>query len=108
MAIVAGNYKINLFGPDGKLIFYLNNVPVKFSVDNVFDIDLAKQKAAAAKESGMTEEQRKAMEKAKKENEKIKGINALLLQATRKRRTASRMTPSPPWSRPLRRIRLTM
>ena len=81
IGIVAGNYKINLIGPDGKLIFYLNNVPIKLAVDNVFDIDLAKQRAAAAKESGMTEEQRKAIEKTKKENEKIKGINALLLQA---------------------------
>ena len=82
IGILPGNYKINLIGPDGKLIFYLNNVAVKLAVDNVYDIDLAKQRAAAAKESGLTEEQRQSQsKKTKKENEKIKGINALLLQA---------------------------
>jgi tetratricopeptide (TPR) repeat protein len=81
IGVLAGTYKISLLGPDGKLIFFLNNVPIRLSVDNVFDIDLAQQKAAAAKESGVSEEQRKAYEKARKDNEKIKGINALLLQA---------------------------
>lgn len=73
-----GTYKINLIGPDGKLIFFLNNVPVRLAVDNVYDIDLAKEAASA---SGLTEEQRKANEKAQKANEKIKNINTLLLQA---------------------------
>lgn len=81
IGVIPGNYKISLLGPDGKLIFFLNNVPVRLSAENVFDIDLAQQKTAAAKESGVSEEQRKAYEKARKENEKIKGINALLLQA---------------------------
>jgi tetratricopeptide (TPR) repeat protein len=81
IALLPGNYKINLLGSDGKLIFFLNNVPVRLAVENVYDIDLAQQKAAAAKESGLTEEQRQKNEKIKKENEKIKGINALLIQA---------------------------
>ena len=53
----------------------------RLAVENVYDIDLAQQRAAAAKESGLTEEQRQKNEKIKKENEKIKGINALLIQA---------------------------
>jgi len=81
MAAPPGTYKINLLGSDGKSIFYLNNVKMGLGADNVYDIDLAKQKALAAKESGVTEEQRKAIEKAKKDNEKIKGLNALLTQA---------------------------
>jgi tetratricopeptide (TPR) repeat protein len=77
IAATPGNYKINLLGPDGKLIYFLNNVPVRLAIDNIYDIDLSK----AVKESGISEEQRKAYEKAKKDNEKIKGINALLVQA---------------------------
>jgi len=82
IAAVAGNYNINLFAADGTKLGYLNNVLVKLYVDNTYDFDLALQKKEAAKESGVTEEQLKAQEKAKKNNEKIKGLNALLLQAT--------------------------
>jgi tetratricopeptide (TPR) repeat protein len=81
MAGTSGLYKISLFGPDGKLLFFMDKVPVKLAVDNVYDFDLAKQKVAAAKESGVSEEQLKAQEAAKKNNEKIKGLNALLVQA---------------------------
>lgn len=81
IALSSGNYRINLLGSDGKLIFYLNNVPVRAAVENVYDIDLAQERAAAAKESGLSEAQRQKNEKIKKENEKIKGLNALLMQA---------------------------
>jgi tetratricopeptide (TPR) repeat protein len=82
MGIPTGNYKINLIGADGTLLFYFNNALMKLGGDNTYDIDLAKEKAAAAKASGMTDAQRKEMEKTKKDNEKIKGLNALLIQAT--------------------------
>jgi tetratricopeptide (TPR) repeat protein len=81
-----GIYKISLFGPDGKLIFSLDGVPVNLAVDNVYDFDLAKQRREAAKEVGLTEEQVKANEAAKKENDKIKGINAMLALAVEQKR----------------------
>lgn len=81
MGILAGNYKISLNAADGTLLWYINNVPVRPGGENVYDFDLAKEKAAAAKASGVTEEQRKAAEKAKRDNEKIKGLNVLLKQA---------------------------
>ena len=56
-------------------MFYVNNAPVKLSAENVYDFDLSKQTP------GVSEEQRKATEAAKKTNEKIKNLNALLLQA---------------------------
>jgi tetratricopeptide (TPR) repeat protein len=79
-----GLYKISLFGPDGKPIFFINNVPVKLAVDNVYDFDVAKLRAQAA--SSVSEEQRKAIEKTKKENEKIMGLNALLTQAVQQKK----------------------
>jgi len=80
-----GIYKISLIGADGKLIFFLNNVPVNLATDNVYDFDVAKQRAEAEKQSGMTEEQRKANEKAKKDSDKIKGLNALLTLAAQQK-----------------------
>lgn len=77
MGVRGGTYKLTLYGPDGKMLFFMNNVPVRLAVDNVYDFDLSK----AEKESGMTEEQRNAREKALKNNEKIKGLNAMLQQA---------------------------
>jgi tetratricopeptide (TPR) repeat protein len=81
MGMPGGNYKISLVAPDGTVIFFLNNVPLRLAIENVYDIDLAKQTALAAKDSGVTEEQRKANEKAKKNNETIKNLNVLLAQA---------------------------
>jgi Flp pilus assembly protein TadD len=78
MSPTVGKYKINVLGPDGKVIFFMNNVSVISTTDNTFDVDISKE----LKNSGISEEQRKATEKVKKDNEKIKGLNALLLQAT--------------------------
>ena len=86
MGIPAGSYKINLIGGDGKLIFYLNKVSMASNGENVYDFDLAKENAAAAKASGVSDAQRKEMEKAKKDNEKIHGLNALLTQATQQKK----------------------
>jgi tetratricopeptide (TPR) repeat protein len=86
MGIAVGTYKINLLTPDGKIVFYLNNVPMAMGTENQYDIDMAKERAAQAKASGVTEEQRKANEKAKLDNEKIKGLNALLIQARQQKK----------------------
>jgi tetratricopeptide (TPR) repeat protein len=76
MGIPTGAYKINLLGPAGNIRFYLNNAMLRPGAENNFDLDLA-----AATTSGMTDAQRKEIEKARKDNEKIKGINVLLNQA---------------------------
>jgi tetratricopeptide (TPR) repeat protein len=86
MGIAAGTYKINLLAPDGKIVYYLNNVPMAMGTENEYNIDMAKERAAQAKASGVTEEQRKANEKAKLDNEKIKGLNALLIQARQQKK----------------------
>jgi tetratricopeptide (TPR) repeat protein len=81
MSATSGFYKLSLLNPDGSVRFFMDKVPVKLGVDNVYDFDLAKQRREAGKDAGLSEEQVKANEKAKKDNEKIKGLNALLLQA---------------------------
>jgi len=86
LGAISGTYKISLIGTDGSVIFFLNNAPLNPGAENIFDIDLAKQKAEAAKESGATAERFKEIEKAKKENEKIKNINALLTQAIQQKK----------------------
>ena len=64
LGATSGNYKISLIGADGSVIFFLNNATLKPGTENIFDIDLAKQKAEAAKESGATAERFKEIEKA--------------------------------------------
>lgn len=76
MGIRGGNYKLTLYGPDGKMLYYLNNAPLKLGEDNVYDFDLEK-----IARQGMTDEQRQAREKVLKANEKIKSLNAMLQQA---------------------------
>ena len=80
-----GNYKITLIDPQGKPLYVLTNVPVQAGGENVVDFDFAKLKAAAAKEPG-NEAQRKEAEKVNKENQKIKGLNALLQQAAQQKK----------------------
>jgi tetratricopeptide (TPR) repeat protein len=79
--VAAGSYKVSLIAPDGKPLFYFNNVAIKVAGELVVDFDLAKLHEETNKGSGLTEEQRKQNEQVKKDNEKIKGINALLQQA---------------------------
>lgn len=83
MGLTSSNsYKITIIAPDGKTtLWWVNGAPIRPDTENVYDFDLAKEKAAAAKASGVTEEQLKKNEEVKKSNEKIKGLNALLLQA---------------------------
>lgn len=86
MGLSSGNYKITLTGTDGKLIYFLNNAPMKLGADNIYDIDMAKEKVANAKASGVSEAQIKENERIAKSNEKIHGLNALLAQATQQRK----------------------
>lgn len=88
IGLVAGhNYKITLFGPDGTTpLWFVNKVPINVG-ENTYDFDLAKERAAAAKANGMSEEQIKKNEEIKKSNEKIKGLNTLLTQAREQKKT---------------------
>lgn len=81
MGVNPGRYKITLIGADGKPIWALNNIQVSLAKENIIDFDMAKERAAAAKAGGMSEEERKQIEAAQKENQKIKGLNAMLTQA---------------------------
>jgi tetratricopeptide (TPR) repeat protein len=81
LGLPPGHYNIRLIGTDGKLIFSLNGVPMNLDDDNIHDIDLSKEKTA-----GVSEEQRKANEKAKKESEKNHGLNLLLNQAAQQKK----------------------
>jgi tetratricopeptide (TPR) repeat protein len=81
MGLTGGKYKVSLIGADGQVIWFVNNAPIALGDENVVNFDLAKEKAEAAKASGVTDEQRKQYEAAVKEQGKIKNINALLTQA---------------------------
>jgi tetratricopeptide (TPR) repeat protein len=63
---------------DGQTIWQLNGLMVNLTGDNIVNFDMAKEKAAAAKASGISDEERKRMEAAQKENTKIKGLNEKL------------------------------
>ncbi len=82
----SGRYKITLIGSDGTQLLYLNNVSIQPGAENVYDFDFAKLRAEAAKQSSTSEAQRKEIEKLTKENEKIKGLNALLQQAAQQKK----------------------
>lgn len=77
IAVPPGSYNITLTSADGKAGASMNNVPVKVGTENVIDFDLAKLRAEAAKQAGAGA----SAEKVKKDNEKIKNLNALLQQA---------------------------
>jgi tetratricopeptide (TPR) repeat protein len=86
MGVPQGNYKITLTGADGKLIYFLNNAPMRLGIDNIYDIDMAKERVTNAKAAGISEAQIKENEKIAKANEKIHGLNALLAQATQQKK----------------------
>jgi tetratricopeptide (TPR) repeat protein len=82
LGMSTGSYKITLFGPDGKQLFFFSKVPVTLSVENnVFDFDLKKEAAKATAPGAMSEEQKKKLAEAQKENQKIGNLNAMLKQA---------------------------
>ena len=82
LGVGTGNYKITLYGPDGKQLFFFGKVPVTLSADsNVFDFDLKKEAARSQAPGQMSEEQKKKLAEAQKENQKIGNLNTMLKQA---------------------------
>jgi tetratricopeptide (TPR) repeat protein len=84
LGITPGKYKVTLFDPEGKQLFYMTGITV--SLDELDqDIDLKKEAAAQAAGQGMTPEQLKAQQeaqaKAQKENMTVKTLNEKLLAA---------------------------
>ena len=89
----AGNYKVSLLDSEGKVLLTYDNVPAKHSEETVVDFQLGKLNSQPGQPSGMTEAQRKQVEKVTKENqqinqenEKINAVNALLQQSTQQKK----------------------
>jgi tetratricopeptide (TPR) repeat protein len=84
LGIAPGKYKVTLFGPEGKQVFYMSGINVSLD-ENVQDIDLKKEQANQAKGVGLTPEQLKAQQeqqaKAQKENMTVKTLNEKLMAA---------------------------
>jgi tetratricopeptide (TPR) repeat protein len=84
LGITPGKYKVTLFDPEGKQLFYMTGIAVGLDELNQ-DIDLKKEAAAAAQGQGLTPEQLKAQQeaqaKAQKENMTVKTLNEKLLAA---------------------------
>jgi len=84
LGISPGKYKVTLFAPDGKQVFYMSGITVGLD-ELVQDIDLKKEAAAQAQGQGLTPEQLKAQQeaqaKAAKENTTVKTLNEKLLAA---------------------------
>ncbi len=84
LGITPGKYKVTLFGPDGKQIFYMSGIQVGLD-ELTQDIDLKKEQQNQAKGVGLTPEQLKAQQeaqaKAQKENNTVKSLNEKLLAA---------------------------
>ena len=77
LGVQPGKYNFMLM-KNGQELWHLNGLQVTLTGDNVFNFDLAKEKAAAAAQSGITPEQQKKIEAAQKENTKVKGLNEKL------------------------------
>lgn len=84
LGISPGKYKVTLFAPDGKQIFFMSGITVGLD-EVVQDIDLKKEQESQAKGVGLTPEQLKAQQeaqaKAQKENTTVKSLNEKLLAA---------------------------
>ncbi len=84
LGISPGKYKVTLFDPEGKQLFYMTGITVSLD-ELVQDIDLKKEAAAQAAGQGLTPEQVKAQQeaqaKAQKENTTVKTLNEKLLAA---------------------------
>ncbi len=79
VAVAPGRYKVNLLRNGNLLIFY-TGVPVNAATENVLDIDLAKEQAAA--KAGISPEEQKKRQEVEQENQTIRGVNQLLQQAS--------------------------
>ncbi|HLH09886.1 MAG TPA: carboxypeptidase regulatory-like domain-containing protein [Terriglobales bacterium] len=78
LGVVCGTYTFSLM--NGNLtVLTFNNVPLKSTIENNIEFDLQKEKARGG--NVPTEEERKKIEEAQKENAKIKGLNQSLAEA---------------------------
>ena len=84
LGIAPGQYKVTLFGPDGKELFHFTNVPVSLD-EKTMDFDLQKEQAEAAKGQGLSQEQQKQIQeqqaKQQKEQSTVKSLNEKLATA---------------------------
>jgi pentatricopeptide repeat protein len=79
LGIASGNYDVTVNDANGQLLTKYTSFPVKLGDDNKLDIDMKKERAAT--QQTMTEEQKKQIETAAKENNTIKGLNEKLAAA---------------------------
>lgn len=83
LGVQSGSYKIT-FSKDGKPFWIMESYPVRLTPEDLvtINLDLAKERKAAATEGQqkMTEEQKKEQERLEKENLKIGDLNKLLAQ----------------------------
>jgi len=88
MGVLPGNnYKITIFALDGKtVLWFANGLPMGGTGETVHDFDIKKEKEAALN-SPENAEARKKYEEAKKTNDKIKSINAMLVQAREQKKS---------------------
>jgi tetratricopeptide (TPR) repeat protein len=75
VGVPQGTYNAAL-SANGKVIDQVSRIPVSVNEERIVNFDLAKDKAP-----GMTEEQKKKIEEAQKQNDKIKNLNATLQEA---------------------------
>lgn len=79
LGVVCGNYTFSLMSANNQVILSFNNVPLKSTLENTIDFNL--QKEQAQRGNVPSAEEQKKYEEAKKENEKIKGLNQSLTDA---------------------------
>jgi len=83
--VMPGTYKVTLFDSSSKQLFYFDRAELKANSQYNVDFNLAELRADAEKQAG-AEQQRTDNEKIQQENEKIRGVNALLLQAAQQKK----------------------
>jgi tetratricopeptide (TPR) repeat protein len=84
--VMPGTHKITLFDSRDKQLFYFDKAEIKSASQYDIDFNLAKLRAEAEKNSPEIQEQRKEAEKIKQQNEDIRAVNALLLQAAQQKK----------------------
>ncbi len=79
LGIASGNYDVNVTDANGQYLTKYTNFPIHLGDDNKLDIDMKKERAAT--QQTMTEEQKKQIEAAAKENMTVKSLNEKLAAA---------------------------
>jgi tetratricopeptide (TPR) repeat protein len=78
LGIAPGAYDVTFTDANGQLLTKFTNFPVKLD-ENKLDVDMKKERSTAVQ--ALTEEQKKQIEAAQKENNTIKGLNEKLAAA---------------------------